>query len=129
MAFDELLQRYQDERDDIGAICLHDPNFGGTPADINVTMFFYNKEESETQQMQLGASTERLMTTILANTIKGTGVDAEVMADRIRKVIIIPSSKIHWSEAYNRKTGTILLPIAGATAWASIAATEERPFF
>ena len=121
--------RYQDERDDIGAICLHDPNWGGTPADINVTMFFYNKEESETQQMQLGAATERLMTTILANTIKGTGADAEVLANRIRKVIIIPSSKIHWSEAYNRNTATIIYPLAGETTWASIAATEERPFF
>jgi hypothetical protein len=121
--------RYQDERDDIGAICLHDPNFGGTAAVINITTFFYNEEESETQEMQLGADTERLMTTILANSVKYYGFDEDAFADRIRKVIISPSSKIHWSEAYNRKTGNISAPMAGQTAWPSIAATEERPFF
>jgi hypothetical protein len=129
MAFDELLQRYQDERDDIGAICLYDPNFGGTPADINITIFFYNREESETQQVNLGAETVRLMTTIENDFVKGYGVNAEVMATRIRKVIISPSSKIHWSEAYNRGTGIISVPTAGQSAWPSIAATEERPFF
>jgi hypothetical protein len=120
-----------DERDDIGAICLHDPNFGGTSAAISITVFFYNKECAENQRVSLSAATVRLMDTITAEFAKGVIGEGgmEELVAKIRKVIISPSSKIHWSEAYDRVTGTIQYPGITLESWPSIAATEERPFF